>query len=221
MDFLKKMLGGARPKGPNLDDRPSIIELLCNNELEQVAKAVAAREAMHGSRRGGFDWSKGMPEFLYKQADYLIRRKYPDLPGFTATQQKKVGSSLGLCVLEGTPKTEVPARMREVMGGHFFECVELSEFCRTNPCGTYVVKTDPQILYWFTRLAEAENHIKLEELKAKRQGEGIQICLVENDPCRLCKTNKTVYLWRDIEELPALPRHFGCRCRYEAFVRNK
>ena len=125
-------------------------------------------------------------------------------------------------------------RLLEALEGEF-PCPSLVEWLKGDPCGPMAIDMIPELddedegpldkatwkpdryllayLYAHTKNFEATNVSKLNRII--RQGQGVRIFRPPGaESCRMCQQDKTVYHAGELIDLPALPRHWGCRCFY-------
>jgi hypothetical protein len=199
----------------------SAAEELRAGNARRAGDAVAACEVSQVFARGlGIDWSEGMPPQIVEQAAYLVRRVYDDLP---LPQRREIGIQLALAQLLGEPVRDAGQRLLAVTGGAFI-CESLSAFL-LHPCGSYASGFEPDQpadlaeVYAHTRLFEATAAVNRERYRRDRVGKGIQILYTKNDgPCRICEHGRRQFRWSEIDRLVSLPRHWGCRCLYVAWI---
>lgn len=149
---------------------------------------------------------------------YLLNGKYDDLV-LDNKQRQEIGARLALSFLHGESASSAGKRLLEVTNGQF-PCPQLIKFLQ-NPCGGYASHINPNNnkelaeIYAHTRFFEATSHRELKQLMSDRSlGKGIEILNAPNDHCPLCNVSKLHYSWSEIDKLPKLPRHWGCRCDY-------
>ncbi|WP_174590358.1 hypothetical protein [Methanocella conradii] len=196
---------------------------LMKGDVNEAGKRIAQYESKQVFPRGaGIDWAKGMPEHCLKVAAYLLARDYGELPLLEA-QRKEVGARLALSALLGETYVEAGRRILDVASGEFGWKV-FGNVLRTDPCCGYAKACnldDPleiAQLYARMRLSEACMSLDLEKLSSSRLGKGIRILPVNGDRCISCTNGKHQYAWSEIEDLPRLPRHWGCQCTYAAWI---
>jgi hypothetical protein len=157
-------------------------------------------------------------------AAYLVNHPYDDLP-LNECQRREVGAQIALSLFLGESVSGAVKRILQLTGGGF-ACAPLEEFLRTNPRCGYGPKTDPNNpkdlieLYVQTRLGEATVTLRLKQVLRSRESRvirGIEI-LCMGDTCEICSGGKRQYYWSEIDDLPRIPRHWGCGCCYVAWI---
>jgi hypothetical protein len=201
----------------------SAIAYLMNGDLTRAGQRVALFESQQVFMRiPSIDWSKGIPEPFMKVAAYLLAYSYDELP-LLENERKQVGARLALSALLGETYAEAGRRILDVANGEFGWAV-FANVLRTDPCCGYA-KTcnldDPleiAQLYARMRINEACTSLDLEKLSVSRLGKGIRILPVNGDGCISCTRGKHQYSWSEIQDLPRLPRQWGCQCTYSAWI---
>jgi hypothetical protein len=201
----------------------SAMAYLMNGDLTRAGQRIALYESQQVFRRGsGIDWSKGMPEAYIKTAAYLLAYNYDELP-LLEGQRKEVGARLALSVLLGESYEDAGRRILDVANGEFGWTV-FGNVLRTNPCCGYALTCDLDDpfeiakLYARARISEASSNVDLESLATSRLGKGIKILPANHETCVSCTRGKHQYLWSEIQNLPRLPRQWGCQCLYSAWI---
>src|SRR5271157_5765389 len=178
----------------------SAMAYLTNGDITRAGQRIALYESQQVFHRGtAIDWTKGMPESYQKIAAYLIAYNYDELP-LMESQRKEVGAKLALSVLLGESHDEAGRRILEVANCDLDDPYEIAK------------------LYATTRINEASTNVDLETLSAYRLGKGIRILPANNDNCVSCTRGKHQYLWSEIQNLPRLPKQWGCQCTYSAWI---
>jgi hypothetical protein len=200
----------------------SAFSYLMNGDLGRAAERVALYEAQRIFPRGaGIDWSKGMPASYVKMAAYLLSYHYGELP-LGESQRHEVGALLALSVLTGESHEQAGRRLLSLNNGEFSWAV-FGNVLRTDPCCGFAAQCnadDPKAiaeLYARTRMAEASVSHNLEALESSRIGKGIRILPANGDHCLTCNS-KRHYLWSEIQDLPKLPKQWGCQCIYAVWI---
>src|SRR5271157_256857 len=201
----------------------SAMAYLTNGDITRAGQRIALYESQQVFHRGtAIDWTKGMPESYQKIAAYLIAYNYDELP-LMESQRKEAGAKLALSVLLGESHDEAGRRILEVANGEFGWTV-FGNVLRTDSCCGYAAICDLDDpyeiakLYATTRINEASTNVDLETLSAYRLGKGIRILPANNDNCVSCTRGKHQYLWSEIQNLPRLPKQWGCQCTYSAWI---
>ncbi len=201
----------------------SAMAYLMNGDIMRASQRIALYESQQVFRRGnGVDWSKGVPEPCLKVAAYLLARSYDELP-LLENERKEVGVRLSLSAMLGETYEEAGRRILGVTNGEFGWAV-FANVLRTDPCCGYA-KTcnldDPlevARMYARMRMSEAYTSLDLEKLSVSRLGKGIRILPANGDHCVSCTKGKHQYSWSELQDLPRLPRHWGCQCIYAAWI---
>lgn len=156
----------------------------------------------------------------YVVAADLLAQPHSELPELTADYRRRVAAALTLSALLSEDDCAAACRV-EALTPRPFSCPEAEQFLRTHPLAgraSQFEADDPSAvaeIYAHTKLAEAWCAFNLREcLKSKAFGRGVQISAIEDCPCSICIGKKKCYAWSELEQLPRLPRHWGCRCCY-------
>lgn len=199
------------------------LSYLMRGDLVNAGQRIALYESQQVFPRGmGIDWSKGMPGPILKVAAYLLAYNYDELP-LLESQRKEVGAKLALSILLGETYEEAGQRIIDVANGEFGWAV-FGNVLRTNPCCGFASTCnldDPHEiarLYAHTRIFEAMTNRDLETLASSRLGKGIRILPPNVDHCTSCTSGKHHYQWSEIQNMPKLPRQWGCQCTYAAWI---
>lgn len=214
-------------------------------EIEQAALQALAQDQMAevmcliaqitgespGLPHGDQIASQGLPPSLVANASFLLTLSYDDLP-YPAEVRRLVGAQLALGVLLWERPEVIAVRLLRLTNGQF-ACPSLEAFLRHNPPGRlwfYFNPNRPQdraALYAQTRCVEAAAAGRLTRLleaslpMARESGhQGIEIMYAAGHQCATCRQSKRHYRWSDLDSLPKLPRHWGCRCMYVAWDRD-
>lgn len=196
---------------------------LRKGDVRQAGKVIARYEAAQLFSRGiGIDWSKGMPGPEVDKATYLLRASYRDLE-VPEEQRGEIGPRLALAELLGVSIGDAGKMLLEVTEG-CFPCPDLERYLRGKPTGGFTTEHDPEspkdlaTLYAHTRMFETIAWLDRTRLTSNKIGEGIKILHNNGDDCSVCHRGKHEFKWSEIDKLPALPRHWGCRCLYLAWI---
>lgn len=196
---------------------------LRKGDVRQAGKVIAAYEAAQLFFRGiGIDWSRGMPGPEVDKASYLLRASYRDV-GVSEDQRREIGPRLALAELLGVSIGDAGMMLLEVTEGRF-PCPDLERYLRGEPTGGFTTEHDPEspkdlaTLYAHTRMFEATAWLDRTRLISNKIGKGITILHNNGDDCSVCHRGKHEFKWSEIDKLPALPRHWGCRCLYLAWI---
>ena len=156
---------------------------------------------------------------------YLHDFSYADLE-LPEEKRKAIGRMLASSFRSGDPPEKIAPRLLKETGGKF-SCAPLSNFMKSNHGSRFVKNysvdsvADVCFLYIHTRFFEAENYEELNRLKVVASGIspaiGIMIVNVPGE-CTQCNAVKLTYTWSEVEAIPTLPRHWGCRCVYELWI---
>jgi hypothetical protein len=201
----------------------SAMAYLMNGDFTRACQRIALYESQQVFMRSqGIDWSKGVPEPYMRVAAYLLAHSYDELP-LLENERKLVGARLALSALLGETYADAGRRIIDVANGEFGWTV-FANVLRTDPCCGYAkgCNLDDPLevaqLYARVRMSEAYTSLDLEKLSVSRLGKGIKILPVNGDRCISCTRGKHQYSWSEIQDLPRLPRHWGCQCTYSAWI---
>ncbi|BCD00028.1 hypothetical protein BC30048_2930 [Bacillus cereus] len=189
--------------------------------LTRAAEVVIKYEQQQVFKRGlGIDWDTTKPNHLTNRCNEIINLNFLDLDNTEEfkNQIKKhliIGELLGegMDVMNNRFLAEVTEEIK---------CSSLDNFLE-NPHGGYASRTkssnkDKVGLYIHYALFKASNQQSLNDLLSYKSGDGIEIVKAEGpDECSICGGVKDVYLWKEVNDIPKLPLHFGCRCLYVAY----
>lgn len=212
----------ARCEAEKSETERKILVALDRGDMQAAGDAAAAYAAAQVFPRGiGIDWSEGYPppyleEFSQMMADPQVALPYP------ADIKKKIAAQLVLAQMMGEDGLKWTRRVLEVTGGAF-ECPDIDDFLH-DPVGGYasgIDRTNPQEvadLYLHTLSFRASAMTSLKKLRTQRSLglKGIEILNVRDQPCRVCDAGRHKFSFAQLADLPALPRHWGCRCLYAA-----
>lgn len=199
-------------KADRLATETQALSFLRARDVRRAAKVVSE----YGSRQL---LPSSVGDIEVEDARYLISLGYEDL-AVSPQQRSEVGARIALAPLFGY--TDTWKQVLEVCGGDI-PCPALVTFLNDNPCGI-AARCDtskPDILaqlYTHTKLGEAMCATRLRPMLSMRVGKGIEILSVPQDPCLVCDRGKHKYRWSEIEQMPKLPRHWGCRCTHVAWI---
>lgn len=164
--------------------------------------------------------------------DALASLEYSDLETSSALR-RQVMATLVVNRMLGLASATGP-RLLDILGGEL-PCPQLIEWLKGDPCGPMSTDMIPEIdeedegpldrakwqpdrhllayLYAHTKNFSATNIAKL--VRITRGGYGVLISRPpDSEGCRLCKRGRTEFPAGELSDLPALPRHWGCRCFY-------
>jgi hypothetical protein len=168
--------------------------------------------------------AEGFDGKTLQEAAYLLRHPIADIP-LDEQKRRAIAARLALSCLIGADDKKVADHLLQTTHG-VFPCPALVEFLK-NPCGTLVgtdvtAVTPKQLaqIYAHTRFFEASTAVELAELLAKHFSTGIQIIAAKDPHCRICNAGKHHFSWSDIQSMPKLPRHWGCRCLYASWTKD-
>jgi hypothetical protein len=184
-------------------------------------------DAQHPGRVG----FPGLSPMLVDNAGYLLTLSYDDL-SYAAEVRRLVGAQLALGVLLWERPEVIAARLLRLTDGQF-TCPSLDAFLRHHPPGKlwfYFNPNRPQdraALYAQTRCVEAAAAVRLQRLLAARAAtphelgpQGVAIRYAGSHQCVICLQGRRHYRWSELDDLPKLPRHWGCHCMYVAWERE-
>ncbi len=190
-------------------------------DVASAGALVAEYECRQLFARGlGIDWSRGYPESELRSVMYLLSMSYPDLV-LHSDDRRVIGISLALSLLLGEGPSNAGRRLLNFLGGSI-DCPDLIRFLMHEPCGGYARSLNPSSpedvaeLYAHTKLGEALMMPRLREYVAR--GRGIGIVPVRGDHCPQCNTEPLEFARSEVDAVPKLPRHWGCRCTYVPLV---
>ncbi|MGE5556962.1 MAG: SAP domain-containing protein [Caulobacteraceae bacterium] len=197
--------------------------LLMNGDVKGAGEIIARYESQQLFPRGtGINWSSGMPEPYLKEAEFLVKYPYDDLP-MIERQRKEVGACLALSVMMGESASDAAKRLMSIPNSEFSWSV-LEDTLNSNPCCSDVSALNdgqPKALvelYALTRLVQARNSMELTSLSNAKIGKGVRLLSAKGHNCKSCCTGKNEYAWSEIKDIPKLPRRWGCMCTYIAWL---
>jgi len=210
-------------------EQPALQALLQGHVTEAVRLIAHIESPSPGVDRPGQAASQGIPPSLVDAASYLLTLLYDDLP-YPAELRRLVGAQLSLGVLLWERPDAIALRLLRLTDGQF-TCPALEMFLRHHPPGRLWFHFNPNrpqdraALYAQTRCVEAAAAVRLKSLLAAnaptqrgRGYQGIEILYGAGHQCEMCLESKRQYRWEELENLPKLPRHWGCRCMYMAWI---
>lgn len=106
--------------------------------------------------------------------------------------------------------------------GGVFRCQSLMDYLRAGVCGGYARGCDPENtdlvldLYYHTKWWGIGEQERLTGLLRDPYAKGIEI--FPDQECSMSSKCKLTFGKRDLSKLPKIPRHWGCRCMYQAWV---
>jgi hypothetical protein len=210
-------------------EQPALQALLQGHVTDAVGLIAQAERHSPGLDHPDQTASQGTPPSLVDTASYLLTLPYDDLP-YPAELRRLVGAQLSLGVLLWERPEAIAVRLLRLTDGQF-SCPSLETFLRHNPPGKLWFHFNPNrpqdraALYAQTRCVEAAAAMRLNRLleanvPTRRQGgyQGIEILYAAGHQCGICLESKRQYRWEEFDSLPKLPRHWGCRCMYVAWI---
>ena len=202
--------------------KETALRLLRQRNVRKAGKTIAKYESQQVFQRGmGVDWSKGMDSASLENARYLLDHPYADLQVDDACRGE-IGAILALHGMLGSSIILMGRALVDVCGGRL-RCQPLQEFL-ANPTGHMATDRDPDsprdiaLLYAHTMWFRASSEAQLRGLSSDHIGKGIELSTIEDEPCQVCHKGKLKYRWSELDRLPRLPRHWGCRCTYLAWL---
>lgn len=154
------------------------------------------------------------------KATFFIAHPYDEVQ-VSSEKKQLIGAYLALTELKGGDFGLCLRDIQEELGG-LFPCPAVETYLRGTPQGfsaTYNADspTDVAEIYLLSKTRFATNSYRLKQLLDSdlrtRRNIGIRISSLE-DTCTICNGGKNDFLWAEIDQLPTLPRHWGCRCDY-------
>lgn len=210
-------------------EQPALQALLQGHVTDAVRLISQIERPSAGLDHLGQVSSQGISPSLIDTASYLLTLAYDDLP-YPADLRRLVGAQLSLGVLLWERPDAIALRLLRLTDEQF-SCPALETFLRHNPPGRlwfHFNSNRPQdraTLYAQTRCVEAAAAVRLKGLLAAnaptqraRGYHGIEILYAAGHQCGICLESKRHYRWAELESLPKLPRHWGCRCMYVAWI---
>lgn|GEM_PF-4387820 len=167
-----------------------------------------------GGMLSPYDWKDGMPDYLMEEASILMNHSYSDLMTDEASK-KEISAHIAFCQLMNKSVQEAGDGMLLLLGDAI-PCPDLINYCESIDEDI----TDQEYLayiYANTKIALAENQVRLKSFTTDicESFNRVEIsCMDDAESCSLCKKEKDIYNLSDIESIPVLPRHWGCRCGY-------
>lgn len=205
-------------------ERDSLIKglykYLDDGEFEKAEESVREYETKQVFPRGlNHDWSRPDKRCIERIKE-IYKLEYSDLKN-TPEFVNMLKAEIALCELLGENMRKTSDRLlnRTVED---INCPSLEKYLHGEVEGGMIKGLDVNIknltfVYTHTKSFEASNNVELRELKnsiAKGIGEGIEILPPNNDEYRDCHPKKMKYKKGELDKVPKLPRHYGCRCMY-------
>lgn len=160
------------------------------------------------------------------QVYYLLNDPVEEL-ALGDNERRKVAEVLAIGCLIGERHEDVAQRILALTGGNF-PCTSLIEFLSSDPCGGFAKRFKPDNpkdlaeLYCHTKRFQASNECALQEMLQKPWLTGVEILVPSPerthkdyyDYCSLCESGRKKFSKSEIDQIPRLPRHWGCRCLF-------
>lgn len=195
------------------------IELLKAGDVEKcAARIVKFRELLVDPYGARIDWTLGMPQRFMESARYWLKYPFDDLQ---EPLRRAVAVGMAFAPLWGDSTGGTAKRILRLTRDEF-RCEALDRYLASGPSGHiasqpgFDPKEDGAFLYVHTKEFELLGAEHLKGLLEDRVGKGV---LVEpgDEYCARCKDGKLQYRWSEMQQLPKLPRHWGCICSYSAW----
>ncbi|HDR4897344.1 TPA: Rho termination factor N-terminal domain-containing protein [Bacillus cereus] len=201
-----------------------IAQCIEDNNLIAAAKAVIKYEQQQVFNRGlGIDWNTVEPNQLLNTSSEIFNLTFHDLDN-TEEFKKLIKKHLIIGELLGEEIGKISNSFLAETTEEI-KCSSLESFLK-NPHGGYASRmnssnNDKVELYLHYVLFKASNQKRLNNLLSVKAGDGIEILKTESpEECSICGNVKSIYLWDEVEYIPKLPLHFGCRCLYIAYFKQ-
>lgn len=232
---MRSSLLGARRHVRQLSRRQRAVEtearaLLLRGDVAGAGAVVARLKVERREQGLGFDWRDGHPDLVTPAI--LLEQEHAELSA-TPEQRRAVAIELAVSCLFGTygeDSIRVAEYVLLALGGRI-SCPALEAFM-LQPCNRYVATyrlTEPldvAQVYMLTMHTRAAVQRQLQQLRSSRNRLsdiiGVKILPVgRGQPCAICDAGPLALRWEEFERSPApLPRHWGCRCVYLAWLRE-
>lgn len=161
-----------------------------------------------------------------RKVNLILNSSYDDLP-YNDEKRREIAENIALSEMLGEGINKVADRLLRVTDGEF-NCEPLELFLSENPQGGYASKMNPDkpkhvaALYAHTKMFEASNRAELENLLKKDFVIGIKVLLADDQgDCEICRTGSLIVNKSEVDKLPRLPRHWGCRCLYTPIIQGE
>ena len=194
-------------------------EALVGGDVELAATLIAEWEAAELFPRGiGIEWSQGMPAPYRRQAAFLLAAPYPELEAAPAAK-RRAGAALTLSLLLGEGCDRAGRRVLDALGD-MFQVPEIAEHVRRHATASqFLAGHDPErpsdlaalfAQYWLLRSSYGERRqVSSLNDRYSRLELGLQILPGPGDPCA---QGKLIFAAHELDQVPALPHTWGCRC---------
>jgi hypothetical protein len=208
------------------------LQALLHGDVADAAHLIsqAQGEVRVASQPGQMEFRGPTPN-LVDNASYLLSLSYDDLP-YAADVRRLVGAQLALGVLLWERPEAIAVRLLRLTEEKF-ACPSLEAFLRHHPPGKlwfYFNPNRPQdqaALYTQTYCVQAAAAVRLKRLMEAHASirrdpgdQGIAIRYAGSHECVICLQGQRHFRWSELDGLPKLPRHWGCRCMYVAWERE-
>ncbi|MCE5200868.1 hypothetical protein LLG39_18050, partial [bacterium] len=194
------------------ETKSKAIELLVGGKVTEAYQMIAEYMiTAPRSRRIGIDWveetKKKAPQRIYD----LMLLDYSDLD-VSKEIRSHIAAEIALSLItgEGWRKT---AKRLIVITGEPFPCPDLAKYAEVN-------YAEIPLAYIQTKACQATAIANIKTYKAQRNIiKGIQLSPC-NSACEFCFKGAGKYTWDEIDQMPTLPRHWGCRCIYIPWTKS-
>lgn len=206
-------------------ERESLIkklyEFLDKEEFEKAEKAIREYELNQVFARGiNYNWNTPDVRCIERIKEIYNGISYDDLKN-TPEFIRMLKAEIALCELLGENQDKVYNRLI-CRTSEEINCPTLEKYLDGKIEGGMIKNLEVNIknltfVYIHTKSFEASNNVDLRKIIdsiSRGIGNGIEILPPNSDECRVCHSAKMKYKKRELNKIPKLPKHYGCRCMY-------
>lgn len=195
---------------------------LARRDVREAGRVLARYEAGRPFQRGlGMNWADGVPDGMLAKTTALLDDPLEDLD-VPDELKPRIRVELATSDLMGERPEEWGRRVLAVTGGSL-PSASLDAFLR-DPCGGFASSFEPDDvegraeLWAHTHIFRASARSQLAEYRRTRAADGVSI--LGGEECDVCSKGPRNFPWNRADDIPLLPRHYGCRCLYVAWFRD-
>ena len=198
-----------------------LYELLDKEEFEKAEKAIREYELKQVFARGmNCNWNTPDLRCIERIKEIYNGISYNDLKN-TPEFIRIIKAEIALCELLGENQDKAYNRLI-CRTSEEINCPILEKYLDSKTEGGMIKNLEVNIknltfVYMHTKSFEASNNVELRKLIVSISqgiGNGIEILPPNSDECRICHSAKMIYKKRELNKIPKLPKHYGCRCMY-------
>ena len=198
-----------------------LYELLDKEEFEKAERAIREYELKQVFARGmNCNWNTPDLRCIERIKEIYNGISYNDLKN-TPEFIRMIKAEIALCELLGENQDKAYNRLI-CRTSEEINCPILEKYLDSKTEGGMIKNLEVNIknltfVYMHTKSFEASNNVELRKIIdsiSRGIGNGIEILPPNSDECRICHSAKMIYKKRELNKIPKLPKHYGCRCMY-------